>query len=190
MRRRGRPVTIRFPVTLIAAALVFLRLSGGAMAGAVEDCRSKADMTNESRMKACTAVIDGQQASPADTAYAHYKRAITASADPNAEQVLIMADVSKAIELDPKLMEAYAFRAFGYNRAMQYDKAIADLSKAIEIAPERWGLFSLRAMVEVRKKDTKAAIADYKSALALNPPPTSAAMIRQTLTRLEQTPAQ
>ena len=172
----------------MATALFLFALPTLAHAGDIDDCRSKQQMSNEVRLKACSAVIDGKQASTTDTAYAYYKRAMVGSANPNADQAMIMADVSKAIELDPKLMEAYAFRALGYNRAMQYDKAIADLTTAIEIAPDRWGLYSLRAMVESQKKDKKAAIADFKAALDHNPPATSAELIRQRLSKLEQSP--
>ncbi|MEI7599582.1 MAG: tetratricopeptide repeat protein [Aestuariivirga sp.] len=174
----------------MATALFLFAIPALAHAGDIDDCRSKEQVPNEARLKACTAVIDGKQTSTTDTAYAYYKRAMVGSANPKADQALVMADVSKAIELDPKLMEAYAFRALGYNRAMQYDKAIADLTMAIELAPERWGLYSLRAMVEAQKKDTKAAIADFKAALDRNPPATSAEMIRQRLTKLEQGTAQ
>lgn len=174
----------------VAAALFVLAIPAPAHAGDIEDCRSKEQIPSEARLKACTAVIDGKQAPTADIAFAYYKRAMTGSASPNADQALIMADVSKAIELDPKLMEAYAFRALGYNRAMQYDKAIADLTSAIDIAPERWGLYSLRAMVYAQKKDEKDALADYKAALARNPPATSADMIRQRIAKLEQGAAQ
>lgn len=179
-------MTTRTTFKAMAAALFLLSMPALAHAGDIEDCRSKEQITNEVRLKACTAVIDGKQASATDMAYAYYKRAMVGSANPKADQALVMADVSKAIELDPKLMEAYAFRALGYNRAMQYDKAIADLTSAIAIAPERWGLYSLRAMVEAQKKDTKAAIADFQAALDLKPPATSAEMIRQRLTKLEQ----
>ena len=170
----------------MATALFLFALPALAHAGDIDVCRSKDQITNEDRIKACTAVIDGKQASTADTAYAYYKRAMVGSANPKADQAAIMADVSKAIELDPKLMEAYAFRALGYNRAMQYDKAVADLTQAIALAPDRWGLYSLRAMIEAQKKDNKAAIADFKAALDHNPPTTSAEMIHQKLTKLEQ----
>jgi len=179
-------VTFRTILRALAPALLLAGLSAAAHAGAVEDCRSTAQVTNASLLAACTAVIDGKQASASDTAYAHYRRALVGSANPQADQALIMADVSKAIELDPRLMEAYAFRALGYNKALQYDKAAADLTSAIALAPDRWGLYSLRAMINAQRKDAKAAIADYRSALALNPPESSAAMIRQRLTRLEQ----
>lgn len=179
-------MTTRPTARLLTTALLLLGFAGPALSGPVEDCRSKADMTNEARLTACTAVIGGKEASGPDLAFAYYKRAMTASANPKVDQAEVMADVSKAIDIDPKLMEAYAFRALGYNKALQYDKAVADLSSAIAIAPDRWGLYSLRAMINAQRKDTKAAIADYRSALALNPPEASAAMIRQRLARLEQ----
>ena len=183
-------MTTRTTFKAAVAALLFFAFTGAAHAGDIDDCRSKAQVPNDVRIKACTAVIDGKQASTADTAYGYYERAMVASADPNGDPKEIMADVSKAIELDPKLMEAYAFRALGYNRAMQYDKAIADLSKAIEIAPQRWALYSLRAMVYAKKKDDKAAVADFKAALDHNPPATSAEMIRQRIAKLEAQPVQ
>lgn len=179
-------MTAPFAFKTVAAAMFIMALSAPAHAGDIETCRSKEQVTNEVRLKACTAVIDGKQAGTGDLAYAFYKRAMTASANPNADQAAVMTDVSKAIELDPKLMEAYAFRALGYNRAMQHDKAIADLTRAIDLAPERWGLYSLRAMVETQKKDETSALADYRAALARNPPATSAEMIRQRIARLEK----
>ena len=174
------------PIRTLAAALFLLALALPAQAGDVEDCRSKAEMTNEARLKACDAVIDGKQAKGPDLAYAYYRRAMTSSANPKADRAEVMADVSKAIEIDPKLMEAYAFRALSYNKAQQYDKAIADLGSAIAIAPDRWSLYSLRAMIEAHKKDDKAALADFRSALDLNPPAASAEMIRQRITKIEK----
>lgn len=178
-------VTYRTPFLSMAMALLLVA-SASAWAGDVEDCRSKAQMPNEARIKACNAVIDGKQAPAADVAFAYYRRAMTASSDPKADPGQIMADVNKAVDIDPKLMEAYAFRALGYNKALQYDKAIADLSSAIALAPDRWGLYSLRAMIHAQNKDPEAALADYRSALEHNPPATSAEMIRQRMSRLEQ----
>ncbi len=181
----AQSVIPRTTLKAAAAAVLFFAFQGLAHAGDIDVCRSKDQITNEVRIKACTAVIDGKQASPTDTAYAYYKRAVIGSANPNADPAAIMADVSKAIELDPKLMEAYVFRAIGYNRAMQYDKSIADLSKAIELAPDRWGLYSLRAMVYAQKKDKQAAVANFQAALDHNPPASSAEMIRRRIAKLK-----
>ena len=172
--------------SMLCSAAGLLLLTLPALASDIDDCRSKAAVTNEVRLKACSAVINDKAASTADQAYAFYKRAMVASGNPNAEEAEVMKDVSRAIALDPKLMEAYAFRALSYNKAMQYDKAIADLTSAIEIAPDRWGLYSLRAMIYVQKKDTKEGLADFRKALTLNPPATSAEMIKQRVTKLEQ----
>lgn len=175
--------------TAVTFAALCASVPASAGAAALDDCRSKAEIPNAARLQACTSVIDGKQASPADTAYAYYKRAMLNASNPQADQAQVLADVSKAIELDPKLMEALAFRALAYHRAMQYDKAIADLTSAIALAPDRWGLYSLRAMVEAQAKDGKAAIADFQAALDHNPPATSAEMIRQRIAKLQQAPA-
>lgn len=179
-------MTKTYPLIALALAVLLFQVPATARAGDIEDCRSKEQVTSAARLKACNAVIAANQAAAPDLAFAYYKRAMAASADPKADQAQVMADVSKAIDIDPRLMEAYAFRALGYNKAMQYDKAIADLSSAIAIAPERWGLYSLRAMVHTQNKQPKAALEDYRHALALNPPATSAEMIRQRVTRLER----
>lgn len=178
--------------TILAAAAALLLMAAGApaRAGDVEDCRARGPVTNEALLKSCTAVIDAGQAAPADLAYAHYRRALVNSGRPDADQAQVMAEVSQAIAIDPQLMEAYAFRALGYNRAMKYDQAIADLGKAIDLAPDRWGLYSLRAMVYAQKQDNKDALADYRRALDLKPPETSAGMIRQRIARLEQSTGQ
>lgn len=182
---KAQSVILRTSLRAAAAAALLFAFQGLAHAGDIDDCRSKEQLPNEARIKACTAVIDGKKASPTDTAYAYYRRAVVGSANPNADSAAIMADVSKAIEIDPKLMEAYVFRALGYNRAMLYDKSIADLSTAIELAPDRWGLYSLRAMVYVQKKDNKAAVANFQAALDHNPPASSAEMIRQRIVKLK-----
>lgn len=174
----------------IAVPLLLLATSASAWAGDIDVCRKKGQIPSEVRIQACNAVIDGQQAPAADVAFAYYKRAITASSDPKADPAQVMADVSKAIDIDPKLTEAYAFRALGYNKAMQYDKALADISTAVDLAPDRWGLYWLRATIHTRQKDFKAAIADYRDALDHNPPATSAEMIRQQIGKLEQGMAQ
>lgn len=180
-------MTNRTPLKALAAALLFLlAVPAAARADDLEDCRGQAKIPLATRLKACSAVIDAKQLSGPDLAAIYYRRAIVAASDPKADPSSIMADVSKAIEIDPKLMEAYAFRAMGYSRGRQFDKAIADLTTAIGLAPDRWGLYSLRAMIELQKNDIKAGIADFKAALALNPPKTSADMIRQRLDKLEK----
>ncbi len=179
-------MTLRSVKTLAAALLMLLALPAAARASDVDDCRSKTESSSEALIKACSAVIAAGQASPADMAYAYYRRSMVTSANPNMDEAQVMADVSKAIELDPKLMEAYAFRALAYNHAMQYDKAVADLTQAIALAPDRWGLYSLRAMIYAQKKDDKSALADYQSALSHDPPASSADLIRQRIGKLQQ----
>ena len=44
-------------------------------------------------------------------------------------------DYSKALELNPRLAEAYSNRGITYDTKGQYDKAITDYSKAIELNP-------------------------------------------------------
>ena len=48
----------------------------------------------------------------------------------------MLADLTKALEIDPTLANAYVSRANAYGRKGEFDKAIADATKAIEINPE------------------------------------------------------
>ena len=44
-----------------------------------------------------------------------------------------ITDYSKAIELNPKLAEAYYYRGIQYLRVLQHEKACKDLTKAIKL---------------------------------------------------------
>ncbi len=46
-----------------------------------------------------------------------------------------IADYTKAIELDPKLLSAYINRGLAYDGKGNFDQAIADYTKAIELDP-------------------------------------------------------
>lgn len=46
---------------------------------------------------------------------------------------LAIDEYSKAIELDPRYIEAYGARAFAYKGKGEYDKATADYNKAKEL---------------------------------------------------------
>ena len=45
-------------------------------------------------------------------------------------------DYTKAIELDPKFVDAYNNRGLSYDNKKEYDSAIRDYTKAIELDPK------------------------------------------------------
>ena len=84
-----------------------------------------------------------------------------------------IADYTKAIDANPKYVEAYGNRGNAYNEKDEYALAIADYNKAIELAPKNSMLHSLlytnRGLVYERIGDKNKAIADYKKAIVIDP---------------------
>ena len=78
-----------------------------------------------------------------------------------------LAELSRAIELDPKSARAYASRG-ALKYAMGDSKgAISDLSKAIEINPKSVTAYSGRASAKFATGDIPGATADFFSAASL-----------------------
>ena len=84
-----------------------------------------------------------------------------------------IAYFNKAIEINPKLAEAYYNRGLVYKEKGQYDKAISDFTKAIEINPRHADAYYSRGVVYYYKKDYEKALDDFYKAqkLGLNVPP-------------------
>src|SRR5262249_14656680 len=85
-----------------------------------------------------------------------------------------IADLSKAIKLDPKNAEFWSYRGNAYIGLHQYDKGIADLNKAIELDPKNasdsndlaW-LFA--TCPDPKFRDPKRAVELAKKAVELAP---------------------
>ncbi|HEY5992424.1 MAG TPA: tetratricopeptide repeat protein, partial [Candidatus Udaeobacter sp.] len=79
-----------------------------------------------------------------------------------------IADLSRAIDLDPKSEPAvYRRGAFKLQKG-DYDGAIADLNRAIELSPNTADYYSDRGLAKLRKRDNDA-IVDFTRALELDP---------------------
>ncbi len=78
-------------------------------------------------------------------------------------------DYTKAIEIDPKYVDAYNNR--GNARSTLGDKqgAIADYNKAIELNPTYARAYSNRGLARADLGDKQAAIVDYNKAIELDP---------------------
>jgi tetratricopeptide (TPR) repeat protein len=80
-----------------------------------------------------------------------------------------IADLSRAIELDPKSEPAvYRRGAFKLQKG-DYDGAITDLSRAIELSPNTADYYSDRGLAKLRKRDNDGAVADFTRAIELDP---------------------
>ena len=81
----------------------------------------------------------------------------------------VIADCGKALELNPKLAEAYNHRASAWVEKGKYDKALADCNKAISLDPQLAEAYLNRGLQWGHRGDEDKAIADYKHALAITP---------------------
>jgi tetratricopeptide (TPR) repeat protein len=80
-----------------------------------------------------------------------------------------IADLSRAIDLDPKSVPAvYRRGAFKLQKG-DYDGAITDLSRAIELSPNTADYYSDRGLAKLRKRDNDGAVVDFTRAIELDP---------------------
>jgi tetratricopeptide (TPR) repeat protein len=80
-----------------------------------------------------------------------------------------IADYTKAIELNPKYVEAYCNRGTAELLKRDYDGAYADGNQAIAIDPKYADGYSIRGQAKSAKSDYDGAIADFDQAMSLSP---------------------
>jgi tetratricopeptide (TPR) repeat protein len=78
-------------------------------------------------------------------------------------------DLTRAIELDPKMVEAWVSRGNVYSGLGKLDKALPDCARAIELDPKRAVLWYNRGNVLFRVGQYNKAIADFTKAIELKP---------------------
>jgi tetratricopeptide (TPR) repeat protein len=80
-----------------------------------------------------------------------------------------IADLSRAIDLDPKSTPAvYRRGAFKLQKG-DYDGAITDLTRAIELSPNTADYYNDRGLAKLNKHDNDGAIVDFTRAIELDP---------------------
>ena len=96
----------------------------------------------------------------------HLRRSAFSPRDLNIEAAL--ADLNRAIELDPGLVEAYSFRAaIRIGRLNDSKGAIEDLSQIIQHDPENVNAYRDRANLRLEAKDYRGAIDDFSRSIEL-----------------------
>lgn len=80
-----------------------------------------------------------------------------------------IADVSRAIELEPNAAEYRISRSQAYTRIPRFDLALEDANEAIRIAPNTAYCYSSRGYVYMAMGDSAKAIADLSHAIELDP---------------------
>ena len=76
---------------------------------------------------------------------------------------------TKALELNPNLVEAYEKRALHYYYQRRYDKAIHDYSKVIELKPDGAEAYRMRGSSHLKKEELEPAIYNLTRAIELDP---------------------
>ena len=78
-------------------------------------------------------------------------------------------DFNGAIQLNPKLSEAYILRAVAKVELDDHEGAIIDYNNAIRLEPEDVSLYNDRGYMKSELGDFEGAIRDYDNAIQLNP---------------------
>jgi tetratricopeptide (TPR) repeat protein len=76
-----------------------------------------------------------------------------------------IADLSRAIELDPSLADAYRWRAYAEYRSQRYLTAVRDCGEYARLRPDESEGYYCRGIMLSRAGDHDAAIADYERAI-------------------------
>jgi tetratricopeptide (TPR) repeat protein len=80
-----------------------------------------------------------------------------------------IADLTRAIEMDPKMTAAYDGRATGRLVEEDFDGAIADSTKVIELDPRNARAYQARGVAKLYKKDFASAADDFSKAIEIDP---------------------
>jgi tetratricopeptide (TPR) repeat protein len=76
---------------------------------------------------------------------------------------------TKALQLNPDLVEAYEKRALHYYYQWKYDKAIRDYTKVIELKPQSAEAHKMRGLCYLKSGNLEGAVADLSRAIELDP---------------------
>ena len=97
----------------------------------------------------------------------HYDRGEAHYLDGEYDQAF--SELTKAIDIDPRLARAYVIRGMAYNDKDEHDLAIVDFTKLIEIKPMDARAYGSRGMAYGNKGEYDLAIADYSKAIEIDP---------------------
>lgn len=96
-----------------------------------------------------------------------------------------VADLDAAVEIDPELVDAYAFRASAYRRLDDLDRAEADADKALLLDGTHPEALLERGMIHKLKGDRVAARRDWLTLLTVAPQTEAATIARANLDRTD-----
>lgn len=80
-----------------------------------------------------------------------------------------VADLQKAIELNPKQFQAHVNLAMAYQKQKKLDDALRELDEAATLEPASAALYRNRARLQLARHQDQAALGDFDKAIALEP---------------------
>jgi tetratricopeptide (TPR) repeat protein len=80
-----------------------------------------------------------------------------------------VADFTRALAIDPKLLNALIFRCNGYSKLGRYPEAIQDATLAISLQPQNLDLYFNRGVAYRMSGDYNAAIKDFDEVIKRDP---------------------
>ena len=102
-----------------------------------------------------------------------------------------LADIDRAIQLNPNLAGAYKYRAaLKVYKLQDLQGALADINRAIQLAPNDADPYYLRGALKEKLQDLQGGLADYNRAIQLAPNSAVAYFSRGTLKYTELQDAQ
>jgi tetratricopeptide (TPR) repeat protein len=151
--------------TIAWLSLLAVGATTPALANDFTDCGQFAN--TEATIRGCSAVIAGGRANRATLATAYANRGGAYAAKGNLDSAL--ADAGKALELNPKYVDAHVLRGIILAKKGDYDGTVADETLAIDLAPQNAIAYENRAFAYSEKGDYDRAIADETRALEIDP---------------------
>jgi tetratricopeptide (TPR) repeat protein len=158
-----------------------------AWADTKDDCLTKGGNPDR-QLKGCTRYIEENQVKGKDLAVAHFSRGFAYVVKGDMDSAI--ADLSRAIELDPQDASTYRTRGFVYFNKSEHERAIEDFTKAIELLLNGGDrnvsmIYQMRGLAYEKTLNSDLAIADFRRALAINPDQRGS---KESLRRLGATP--
>jgi|GEM_PF-4875636 len=81
----------------------------------------------------------------------------------------VISNFSKAIELDPKYVDAIYYRGVAHFHNKNHSKALTDFTTVIRLDRKHFGALTYRGRTQESMKQPAQALKDYNDALSLNP---------------------
>jgi len=112
----------------------------------------------------------------------HFSSGVELQEQGRIEQAIV--EYTKAIELDPDLVEAYNNRAGAYLEKGQHDQAIVDCNKVVELDPDLVMTYLMRGIAYTEQGKPAEAISDLELCIALSTDPALIQVANETLDSL------